>query len=265
MILLLLSYLSKHKFERFWIQGKVPFFTYIHRACTFSSVYYDVFVCGTAYLVRHTKLNNHTCGLFMASPTSLISSFSPYHLLVCLALFSSGSQASYLTGRSQRVVLSDHSSTHSSVKSGVPQGSILGPLLFIIYINSLADLDLSPRSSVVNVIGLPWNAMHDRFLLHCYMHMTSFSIEPSLPTMTMSSCSAMLISSLPGFTPWGYPSTLQRVLSWSSPGSGLNPVSLFKLIPPLMPLPKLDYCSCVWDPPHCLPNWQPWVSPVLCC
>lgn len=57
---------------------------------------------------------------------------------------------SFLSGRHQRVVIRDSVSSPCDIKFGVPQGSVLGPVLFNIYSHSLSDVFTACNFSSLN-------------------------------------------------------------------------------------------------------------------
>ena len=58
--------------------------------------------------------------------------------------------ASYLFNRKQSVKLNGVNCKHESVRCGFPQGSILGPLFFIIYVN---DMHSAVKSSIMHIFA----------------------------------------------------------------------------------------------------------------
>ena len=70
-----------------------------------------------------------------------------YYLHLPMHLFSWLSN--YLKQRLQRVVLHGCTSTWLPVVSGVPQDSILGPILFLLYINGIFNVQLSKGSTLL--------------------------------------------------------------------------------------------------------------------
>jgi hypothetical protein len=55
----------------------------------------------------------------------------------------------FLTDRSQRVQVKQSFSSWSTISSGVPQGTVLGPILYNAFTSSMKDLKLSPDSRIV--------------------------------------------------------------------------------------------------------------------
>ena len=72
--------------------------------------------------------------------------------------------ASYLQGRTQRVVIGEQSSSSSILTSGVPQGSVLGPLLFSLYVQPIGD--------IIRAHGLFYHQYADDLQLYCHFALT---------------------------------------------------------------------------------------------
>ena len=85
---------------------------------------------------------------------------------------------SYLTNRKQFVHINNVSSDPGFVTCGVPQGSILGPLLFLIYVN---DMSISIDNDCKLILYADDSAIFFRTQRSCcHLHKTLFSIRSML-------------------------------------------------------------------------------------
>ena len=94
----------------------------------------------------------------------------------------------YLLNRNQPVVLNGSLSNYSVIESGVPQGSVLGPLLFLIYINGIerniksninffAD-DTILFSTVKSPVITAEDLNHDLAIINHWVHQWKMEFNP---------------------------------------------------------------------------------------
>ena len=117
--------------------------------------------------IEHGKLNGVTLIDFrkafdMISVDFLISKLKCYRFDETLITW----MHSYLTGRYQYVQIKNNTSSLAPVSFGVPQGSILGPLLFILFVNDLPlhsnqNLDLYADDSTLHSSSNSINKLND--------------------------------------------------------------------------------------------------------
>ena len=92
---------------------------------------------------------------------------------------------SYLTGRTQSVLIDGCLSPPLGIECGVPQGSILGPLMYIIFTNEIPDLVHDHAVSYLN----PEPACEACGSTVCYVDDGTFSVghtDPSILSQKLS-------------------------------------------------------------------------------
>ena len=82
---------------------------------------------------------------------------------------------SYLQNRTRRVVIRDASSNATCLTSGVPQGSVLGPLLFSLYVQPIGD--------IIRAHGLSFHHYADDLQLYCHFDLTATALATTLRRM----------------------------------------------------------------------------------
>ena len=102
----------------------------------------------------------------------------------------------FLSERSQFVVIDGKSSSKTEVISGVPQGSVKGPLLFLVYINDLGDNLSSPLRLFADdaVIYRLVNSSDDQFQLQSDLEKISDWCDKWQLTLNKEKCEVMHMS-----------------------------------------------------------------------
>jgi hypothetical protein len=197
---------------------------------------------------------------------------------------------SFLTGRQQRVIIDGSPSSYLPVTSGVPQGTVLGPILFLLFINDISDNISSTTRLFADdcLLYRTINSPQDHIILQqdldhllqwadvwqmkfnatkCFAMATSLSNKPSVFQYNISGTS---LASVPSHPYLGV--ELHHKLSWSPHIDTITakankvlgflrrnlkncPREIKQKTYQAMVRPPIEYASSVWDP-HTKENIQ---------